>query len=176
MLALVQTLLHLCYDYDRVFLPAACRKAEADLNDRPHIAAAPIPQLRAAAPFIIQRVVLRSILIAISGPLIYPAFFRRMAWKWSLALARTVWDMPGTAELSYMPPYDISLIYRSLGSAFLLILLWETSNEIFGAFVAQEPQKNGSPLTDESRDANGTLLNGLKARKEVVKVIASLRS
>lgn len=175
MLAFLQAVLHLCYDYDRAFLPTADCKAKNRSNYRAHIVLAPIEQLKIAAPSLVQRVLLRATLAAISGPFIYATFIRRTAWGWALFLARMLWDMPAAVDLSYMPPYHISLLLRSLGSGFLLILLWESSNTIFSAFVAQEPLKNGQPLTDESRDPNGTLLNGLKARKEVVKVLGKSR-
>lgn len=170
MLALLQTILHLYYDYDRAFLPTVGSKVKNRSSYRAHIVLAPIEQLKIAAPSLVQRVLLRAILMGISGPFIYATFIRRTAWRWALFLARMLWDMPATVDRSYMPPYHLSLLLRSLGSGFLLTLLWESSNTIFSAFVAQEPLKNGQPLTDESRDANGTLLNGLKARKEVVKV------
>ncbi|MCJ1260898.1 hypothetical protein MMC22_000762 [Lobaria immixta] len=172
MLAFLQAVLHLCYDYDRAFLPTADCKAKNRSNYRAHIVLAPIEQLKIAAPSLVQRVLLRATLAGIFGPFIYATFIRRTAWSWALFLARMLWDMPAAVDLSYMPPYHISLLLRSLGSGFLLILLWESSNTIFSAFVAQEPLKNGQPLTDESRDPNGTLLNGLKARKEVVKAFA----
>ena len=69
-----------------------------------------------------------------------------------------------------MPPYHISLIIRSAGSGFLLLLIWEISNAVFGAYVAQEPLKNGNPLSNDSGDPNGSLLNGLKSKNEVIKV------
>lgn len=170
MLAFLQAVLHLYYDYDRAFLPTAGSKAKNRSNYRAHIILAPIDQLKIAAPSLVQRALLRATLAGICGPFIYATFIRRTAWSWALFLARMLWDLPAAIDLSYMPPYHISLLLSSLGSGFLLILLWESSNTIFSAFVAQEPLKNGQPLTDESRDANGTLLNGLKARKEVVKV------
>lgn len=175
MLALLQALLHLYYDYDRAFLPTVGSKVKNRSTYRAHIVLTPIEQLKIAAPSLVQRVLLRAVLVGISGPFIYATCIRRTAWRWALFLARMLWDMPASVDPSYMPPYHISLLLRSLGSSFLLILLWESSNTIFSAFVAQEPLKNGQPLTDESRDANGTLVNGLKAKKEVVKVDAKRR-
>ena len=170
MLGLLQAVLHLYFDYDRAFLPMDGNKAKNRSIYRARIILAPIEQLKIAAPSLGQRVLLRAILVGISGPFVYAVFMRRTAWSWALFLARMLWDMPAAAEPSYMPPYHISLLLRSLSSGFLLILIWESSNTIFTAFVAQEPLKNGQPLTEESRDANGSLLNGLKAKKEVIKV------
>lgn len=175
MQALVQAFLHLYFDYDRVFLPTVSIKVKNRSTDRAHNVPAPIAQLKIAASSLVQHVLLRAVLVGISAPFIYAIFIRRTAWRWALFIARMLWDMPASVDPSYMPPYHISLLLRSLGSSFLLILLWESSNTIFNAFLAQEPLKDGHPLTDESRDANGTLLNGLKARKEVVKVHGKCR-
>ena len=168
--ALLQAFLHLYYDYDRLFLPITSRKGEKHPGQRAHIVEAPIEQLKTTAVSLVQRAAVRSTLIGLSGPFIYAIFIRRAAWSWALSLARILWDLPAAAELAYLPPYHISLILRSLVSSFLLIFLWESSNAIFSAFVAQEPLKNGQPLTYESKDPNGSLLNGLQAKKEVIKV------
>ncbi|KAL8935370.1 MAG: hypothetical protein Q9216_005459, partial [Gyalolechia sp. 2 TL-2023] len=93
-----------------------------------------------------------------------------MAWRTSLECARFLrWDIPSAAELSSIPPYHITLVFRSLTSGFCLVLLWQGSNLAFSAYLAQEPLKRGQPLTQESNDPNGSLINGLKSRKQVVK-------
>lgn len=171
-LALLQTFLHLYYDYDSVYLPDYKKHGSAH-QQRSVIVLAPRIQLQLIAPSLIQKVAIRSVLVSLVGPFVYAMFVRKTAWNWTLALARIVWDMPAAAEMSYIPPYHISLIIRCMGSSFLLILLWESSNAIFSAHVAQEPLKNGAPLTDQSKDPNGTLLNGLKSSKEIIKVSKS---
>lgn len=168
MLALLQTFVHLYYDYDRVFRPMSQETGAAD--QRPRVVGRPMAQLQASAPFLLQRVVFRSVIMNMVAPFAYTLFLRGTAWNWMLSFARIFWEMPAAAELSFIPPYHISLLARSLVSSFFLILLWESSNTIFGAFIAQEPLKRGMPLTNESNDPNGTLLNGLKSKKEVVKV------
>lgn len=42
----------------------------------------------------------------------------------------------------------------------------------FSAFLGQEPLKQKQPLTHGAKDANGSLINGLKATKELVKTYA----
>lgn len=127
-------------------------------------------QLQASAPFLVQRALLRSVITSVVGPFVYTLFLRNTAWNIMLSLARIFWDLPAVVEMSFMPPYHISLLTRSFVASFFLILLWESSNMIFGAFLSQEPLKKGMPLTDASQDPNGTLLNGLRANKGVVKV------
>ena len=188
LLALLQTTFHLYYDYDRLYLPKAVRqtetsrgpettaekKLEVNTTLRPHTLVSPWEQVKAAAPLVLQRVALRSAAMAISGPFIYAIFIRHRAWHLSLSLAQLLWDMPAAAVLSYLPPSPIWLVLQSLYAQFLLLLLWESSNTLFSAFVAQEPLRKGQLLSDESRDPNGTLLNGLQSKREVSKVCCEL--
>lgn len=188
LLAILQTIFHLYYDYDRVYLPIVVRqvetspgpeitmekKLEINTSLRPHALVNPWEQVKAAAPLVLQRVALRSAAMAISGPFIYALFIRHRAWHWSLSLAQLLWDMPAAAVLSYLPPSPIWLVLQSLYAQFLLLWLWESSNTLFNAFVTQEPLRKGQPLSDESRDPNGTLLNGLQSKREVPKVCFEL--
>lgn len=168
MLAILQAALHLYVDYDWIFLPLTGEIT--GVHQRPLLAVPPVTQLKEAAPSLIRRVIIRSVLIALLGPFVYAIFIRRTAWRWALSCARMFWDMPAAAEMSYIPPYHITLIIRSAVSSAFLVLLWESSNALFSAYVAQEPLTDGALLTDGSNDPNGSLLTGLKSNKDVVKV------
>lgn len=52
----------------------------------------------------------------------------------------------------------------------LLVVLWEFVNKTFDVYIAQEPLKNDLPITNDSTDPNGSLLNGLKSKKDTVRV------
>lgn len=170
-LALIQSVLHLYYDYDRVILPVTKTKREIGSDQPPHITVPPLEQLRTRLPHLLQRAVPRALSILILGPLVYSIFLRRIAWSWSLFLAKILWNLSKSSEPPTIPPYHISILIRSVTSSFLLVFLWEISNGAFEAYVAQEPLKNDKPLTSDSRDPNGSLLTGLNAKKEVPKVI-----
>ena len=105
--------------------------------------------------------------MALAGPLIYALFLRRYAWAISYRVASSIWDLPATGNLSYIPPYHITLIFRSFIASFLLLSLWQSSNLVFSAYLKQLPIKNGAPLSDISSDPNGTLLKGLTAKREL---------
>ncbi|RMJ28067.1 Nuclear envelope protein [Aspergillus sp. HF37] len=45
-------------------------------------------------------------------------------------------------------------------------------NLFFSAFIGKEPLKRGQPLTADAKDPNGSLLDGLKAQREMVKTYA----
>ncbi len=49
--------------------------------------------------------------------------------------------------------------------------MWMLGNSAFSIFLVKEPLKNGKPLTSEAKDQNGSLLNGLKSKKPVIKAL-----
>lgn len=166
----MQSCLHLYYDYDRVHLPVTKTQPEGASDQLPHIVVPPLAQLRARLPFLMQRAIPRALLIIVLGPIVYSLFIRRMAWSWSMFFAKLFWNIHKSSEPPKMPPYHISILFRSITSSFLLIVLWEISNATFEAYVAQEPLKMDRPLTADSRDPNGSLLTGLQAKREVPRV------
>jgi len=173
-LALMQTCLHLYYDYDRVHLSVTKTKSESGSDQGPHIVVPPLVQLRARLPLLMQQAIPRALLVVILGPVVYSLFVRQMAWSWSMFFAKMFWNIPKSMDPPKMPPYHISILFRSFTSSFLLIVLCETSNATFEAYVAQEPLKMDKPLTADSRDPNGSLLTGLKAKREVPRVCLPL--
>ena len=172
MLAVLQSGTHLYFDYDKITLPLMKTKTESS-SERPQKKEDPIMQVRASLPLLAWNIGLRSVCMSIFGPLVYALFIRNTAWNCSLYFAALVWDLPAS-QLSYIPPYHISLLIRSLTSGLLLVTLWECANVLFGAYVAQEPLKKEQPFTSASKDPNGSLLNGLKGKREVVRVCCIL--
>ena len=130
----------------------------------------PMDELKSRIPSLLRAIGLQTVSIATVGPIIYALFIRRRAWKMSMFVAKLFWDVAPAAELSYLPPYHISLIWRSMTSGFLLVLLWQSSNTIFSAYFTQEPLKKGQPLTAESSVPNEALIDGLRSAKEVNRV------
>ncbi|KAL8899064.1 MAG: hypothetical protein Q9207_006381 [Kuettlingeria erythrocarpa] len=170
-LALFQTADHLWFDYDKIKGSADKAHHGSSAEEQAQSAASPANELKSKFPKLLQRIGIISLVAAIIGPIIYSLTVRKLAWRTSLACARFLrWDIPATAELSIIPPYHITLVARSLLSGFCLLLLWQGSNLAFGVYVAQEPIKRGQPLTQDSNDPNGSLLNGLKSSKLLVKV------
>lgn len=168
MLAVLQSGVHLYLNYDGITVPRTSSKAESS-TEQPQKKEDPLSKVRTSLPLLAQNIALRSVCMSIFGPIIYALFIRRTAWSCSLYFATLLWELPAS-PLSYIPPYHISLIVRSLTSGLLLVTLWEFANALFGAYVAQEPLKKEQPFTSHSKDPNGSLLNGLKGKKEVMRV------
>ena len=169
-LAIVQSGLHLYYNYDSVTLPVTKAKIDA-ISGQPPKQEHPIFQMKVLLPSLLRKVCIRAVGVAIFGPIAYTGtpFIRRAAWSGSLYYNALLWDVPNS-QLSYIPPFHYSLILRSCTSSAFLITLWEFSNAIFSAYLTQEPMKREQPLTSDSKDPNATLLNGLKARRDIIRV------
>jgi len=181
LVAVMQTMCHLGLDYDQISLPLNKAKSNTVTDENQSAvekklppSVQPLEQLKARVPSTLKMIVLQTVGIAVSTPILYALFIRNRAWEFSMFFARLFSDVAPVAELSYIPPYHISLIWRSMTSTFLMLLLWQSSNAIFSAFFAQEPLKRGQPLSATSADPNGTLLDGLMSKKEINKVRSSL--
>ncbi|EKV19713.1 Nuclear envelope protein, putative [Penicillium digitatum PHI26] len=172
-LACVQAVFHLYNDYDRIAVPIAekCTKKN-DQRTHPvlptskYLRGALLPELAAGA--------FRSITVAGASLVIYPMFFRSFAWSWSLYFAKLFWSFPRSAAepQSFIPSIFPYFFFKTLIPGAMLVLSWQTANLFYSVFIGKEPSKRGQPLTTEAKDPNGSLLSGLKARKEIVKTFA----
>lgn len=179
-LAITQSVVHLYFDYDQVVLPITKAQNEFVAPHSRRMAAWISERNRILAPMfdwntddwassIPRNMVLRTSVICVSATIVYQFLIRRAAWNWSLTFASIVWDVP-ESPLSFIPPHYPSLLWRSITAGLLLVFLWESSSALFSAYVAGQPIKREQPLSASSIDQNGTLLNGLKSRKEIPSV------
>ncbi|KAI9801402.1 MAG: hypothetical protein M1825_003381 [Sarcosagium campestre] len=107
------------------------------------------------------------------APVIYTIFLRQMAWDFTLGFAKIFWSIPKSTSLPpSILPFHISVLFRVTAAGFMLSMIWEVSNLCFSVFVAQVPLKATNPLTADSKDPNGTLLAGLKAKKQLPRCFA----
>ncbi|OAX84615.1 hypothetical protein ACJ72_01011 [Emergomyces africanus] len=173
LLAITQATLHLYFDWDKIHVPISKRSAKST-DQRTHALESLPARIRKAIPQILYDAIIRSSATAIVGPFIYMFFLRRIAWSWVLAFAKLFWNFPRSAAdpPGLIPPLHILLLLRAATSGVLLITLWQTSNLLFSTFLGQAPLKKGQPLTNESKDPNGSLINGLKAKKDVVQTFS----
>jgi nucleoporin NDC1 len=111
--------------------------------------------------------------VAVVGPFIYSITVRQWLWRFHLAFAKLFWNLSrANARATGYPPCNPLLMLRSFGLGFLLLTLWMATSIAFSLFLDREPLKKGIPLSTGSKDPNGTLLNGLKAKRDVVKTFA----
>lgn len=169
LLAVAQSTVHLYRDYDLVLL--APNAIETPKPAETQNSKSTISQLKGIAGTVAQRSITLVISTAIAGPFIYFTFLRSLAWSLALKVGRSMFTLSKQVKPSGLT--DITtLMFRFAWSGLLLALIWEASNQAFTIYTAQEPLKKGQPLTTDSKDPNGSLIAGLKAKKEIPKTVA----
>lgn len=173
LLAIAQSIVHLYYDYDRVPIPVV--KPDSGASDRRTHPLQPVSKrIQRALPEMIRGGLTRSALVAAICPLAYVLLLRRPAWSFTLYFAKLFWNFPRSAAdpPGVIPDFGVGMIVRTAISGALLTLCWQSANLFFSMFISKEPLKLGQPLTSEAKDPNGSLLTGLKAKKETVRAFA----
>lgn len=167
-LAILQTAIHLIYDYDRIDLPTmkANNGAQATKSELGSTkAVAPSTKIGSYLPNMAANAFQRALIMAILTPFIYSMIIRNTAWGYTLSFAKLFWNLPKTTSLPTVSPFHWRVLARTIFGGTLLVLMWEMGNKVFSIYVSQEPLKNDRPITYESKDPNGSLLTGLKGKK-----------
>jgi nucleoporin NDC1 len=157
-------------DVDKV----TSRKAIVDKNKKLTSAVdPPLIQIKRALPSIAKNAGLVAA-AAFPGILLYLATpMRGIAWGWGYWFLKKFYTLTPGQELhkSGIAPFP-DFTFRLVTEVFLLVFLWEVTNTAYSAYISQEPLKKGKPLTDDSKDPNGSLIVGLKANKQFAKATA----
>lgn len=164
-LALLQTGVHLFYDYDKIDMPPTKTKMEPSSDKADSSITPPYVQLRSKLPALVTNALSRAVGMAVISPFIYSLTIRSFAWSFTRSFAKIFWNLPKSGALPTVRPFHWTVLGRTVSAGFLLIMLWEVGNTAFSAYVAQPPLKNDRPITYESKDPNGSLLTGLKGKK-----------
>ncbi|KAF7506169.1 hypothetical protein GJ744_012149 [Endocarpon pusillum] len=173
MLALCQTAIHVCSDYSSVHIPVSALTKTPEPDSRTHKLPPISMRVQNAMPRITRRCAAVCALVALFGPIVYALFLRQTFWSWHLRFAKLIYSLPRSdARPTGYPPGKPKFMLRSFGVGLLLMLTWETTSFFFSTFLAQEPLKKDQPLSTGSKDPNGTLITGLKAKRNVVKTFA----
>ncbi|KAL5615144.1 hypothetical protein BROUX41_005201 [Berkeleyomyces rouxiae] len=167
LLAIAQSIYHLWKDEDRM----ALRSGKADKNKASGDDAI-VQQIIRSVPVLVIQALSASIIMVLVNTIIYHMFFRSIIWGWTLSLTRPFYNMPRTNMLPASWPLTLTTIIQCSYSGFLLLFMWHLSNTVFSSTIVKEPLKNGRPLTSDSKDPNGSLLNGLKSKKLSAKSFA----
>lgn len=173
MLAVAQSTSHLYYDYSSIEIPVAPALSPTSSDLRTHPILSVYHKARQSLPSLLARSVVSCFGLAIAGPFIYAFTLRTIFWSLHLALAKPFFSIPRSdAQPTGYPPCNIWMMARSFYASLLLAATWEASIFFFSAFLVQEPTEKGEPLSTTSKDANGTLLTGLVAKRDLVKNFA----
>lgn len=129
-------------------------------------------QLAAEAPGMLKRAGLYSAVVNISAPFFYHSIFRNAFWSWHITWARLFANIPRSEQNPPTSPYLGSAMLWGFVFSCILSLTWQFNIMLFRLYMLQQPVRNGVPLSALSKDPNGTLLNGLSAKSQVVKTLA----
>jgi nucleoporin NDC1 len=166
LLGAFEGLMHLVLDYDSLSLGLVKASEEGAPNRRD-----PFEILLKSAPQLAGRALTVAVGVAVTNYIcIYSFFLRHTAWAWTLSFFRPFYNLPKSNIPPSAAPWSIWMLGRSIVAGTLLCLLWNFGNAAFSAYLATEPLKHGQPLTSESKDPNGSLLNGLKSKKSRIAV------
>ncbi|KAI0008940.1 nucleoporin protein Ndc1-Nup [Xylariaceae sp. FL0662B] len=161
-LGIVQGILHVSLDNDRMLLGIVKPKREGVENSPPIDS---WERLSEWAPALIVRAGTLSMGVALFNYIVLYHFARRYAWGWAMSMFRLWYNLPKSNMPPNQAPWSIWMLGRSMWAGFLLCLLWYFGDMTFRLQLGKEPIKNNQPLTAESKDPNGSLLNGLKSKK-----------
>ncbi|KXJ96316.1 nucleoporin protein Ndc1-Nup [Microdochium bolleyi] len=163
LLGLVYGIIHVAFDRDRLTLGIVTPKTE----DGPAkiVRQDPWEKLSKDLPRTIVRVTLVSMTVGVVNYVFIYSVLRRSAWSWALTFFRWFYNLPKSNIPPQSAPWSVWMLIRSMWAGFLLALLWSISDVFLTVQLAKEPLKNNLPLTSESKDPNGSLLNGLMTKK-----------
>ncbi|KAJ4403568.1 hypothetical protein N0V91_006441 [Didymella pomorum] len=173
-LAVAQTGVHLWRDYDRIDIPAMQPRKLGE------VAAADTPVKRGPRPIKVLMKQLRpmfvtsaslTLFVTVAGSFVYFVGPRHLIWQYYYNFSRNFISLSKTSKPTGLAPFA-PLVSKFVVEGTLLVLLWEFVNKAFDSYIALEPLKNNKPITSDSKDPNGTLLNGLKSKKDAPKSMA----
>ncbi|KAK8224547.1 nucleoporin protein Ndc1-Nup [Phyllosticta capitalensis] len=164
-LAVVQSFVHIYRDYGRIKLPANATGEER--SKRTVLKRRLLPML--------NDVLTRMILFIIFGNAVYFLFIRMRAWGFAYPFAK--FQDPSIKDMRPRAANFIGLSVRVFAQGFLLSLLWEFANVALSVYLAKQPLKRQKdqtmqPITNDSKDPNGSLLNGLTLKKDLLRNMA----
>ncbi|KAG8624578.1 hypothetical protein KVT40_007645 [Elsinoe batatas] len=169
LLALEQATLHLAWDYDALDIPR--RAGDRRTTTRPTPQTVNVAQLQRHATRILRSALVNTFVTSVWGTAIYYLLLRRTAWNISYSIGKFFFKLHKTSGPTGLAD-PFSLFSRFIFSGTLLVVLWQTTNLAFTIYALQEPLKKGVPLTNDSKDPNASLINGLKSRRSLPHSIA----
>jgi nucleoporin NDC1 len=165
-----QAFLHLCRDYDRIRVPATA-STRSQVSSKPTTRPSPNSQILDKLLDIIKESTILALVVVGVGPIIYFTFMRNLLWSWHYSFAKYLVSLPKSTKPAGLVGV-VDLLGKFIVEGSYLATLWGLSNTTFNIYMSQEPLKKDKPITDDSKDPNGSLLNGLKSKREVAKNIA----
>ncbi|TQN70520.1 Nucleoporin NDC1 [Colletotrichum shisoi] len=166
--AVAQAFFHFYHDSDRLIINVS-RPEGSDVKASGD---ASLNKVLGEVPAILIQSGVRCLSVAPIAAIVHMTLLRSFVWGWALFFLRPFYNIPKSNMLPPTQPWDLPLIFRCVMAGLLINTVWKTANHAFSTFMVKPPLKNGKPLTSESKDPNGSLLNGLKSKKDQIRCFA----
>ncbi|KAI1110993.1 nucleoporin protein Ndc1-Nup [Nemania sp. NC0429] len=173
LLGLVQGVVHVALDQNRLLLGVVKMTREGDVAAGKTTPENLSSKVRRWTPVLVVRSGVLAVTVALANYAVLYYFLRRSAWRSSMWFFRIFYsDLPKYNLPLGSAPWSFWMLGRTIWASFLLGLLWYLGDIAFRVQLTREPLKKGQPLTAESKDPNGSLLNGLKSKKPRISAFA----
>ena len=172
LLAITHAIRHLYYSHSTLHIPISPVPTPQTKDIRTHPIDDKYTQLKKQMLQVVTRCATASLAVAVATPFIYTMLLRQLMWKTHLSVAKPFFNLSrSNARATGLPPI-FGTMHVTILTGFLLGFTWEMCSLLFRTYLRKEPVKKDLPLSAASKDPNGTLLNGLKAKRGIVKTFA----
>ncbi|KAF2742579.1 hypothetical protein M011DRAFT_472164 [Sporormia fimetaria CBS 119925] len=150
-LACGQAAMHISRDYDRI------PESKPGWGLKEEVSYMVVPVLSQAG--------IQAVCVWLVGSVVYFMGFRNWFWGYWYWTMEKVFSLAKTSRPTGLAPFlSLAIIFLAHGT--LLTVLWNFGNTMFNLNMGKEPLRKGLPISATSNDPNGTLINGLKSKKE----------
>ncbi|TQV94758.1 nuclear envelope protein [Cordyceps javanica] len=170
--AVMQTIVHYQFDVDRLIIVKPVAKKEEASAKTAGFLTGSSQKIVQQFPTVFAGCIKQATYSLVLAVILYYSLFRSVTWSWALMLFRPFYNLPRTNIVPNSWPTDLFLMIRCVWAGAFLNAIWAVGNTGFSIFMAKPPLKAGRPFTTESKDPNGSLLNGLKSKKSSVQCFA----
>lgn len=167
-IAILQSTMHLYFDFSSAPIQEMKRTSGAITNNMANL----VDFIKKESKRMSTLAVGCSALASLVGPFVYNGLLRSSVWQLHVSIARLFANL---ARSETNPPgmfYVGGIMMKLFFWGTILSFTWQLNLAIFKHFIVQRPLKNLAPLSASSKDPNGTLLHGLKAKNDMVKTFA----
>lgn len=172
MLGVVHAIKHVYFAHSTLQLPIADAPQAQAKDRRTH----PVPDtwlfLQSHAYGMLLRSAASSLLVLVLGPFIYTGLLRQSLWQVHLAIARLFFTLSRSNSRATGIPPILGTLPTVFYIGFWLSLAWEMAALSLIAYFKKPPIKNDLPWTSAGKDPNGSLLNGMKLKRGLLKTFA----
>ncbi|KAH8716320.1 Nucleoporin NDC1 [Beauveria bassiana] len=169
--AVMQTIVHYQFDIDRLVVASEPKAEDVKPKTSGFLTGSP-KKIMQQFPTLFAGCIKQATFSLVMAIVLYYALIRSFTWSWALMLFRPFYNLPRTNIVPNSWPTDLFLMVRCVWAGALLNAIWAAGNTGFSILMAKAPLKNGKPFTTESKDPNGSLLNGLKSKKDSIQCFA----